>query len=281
MPPRRTALITGASSGIGRALATEYAAHHNKDLILVARSGATLESLAQSLREQHGCRVDVIVADLAEAEGAQTVIDAVRALGIHVDVLVNNAGFGAIGEFHQQDHAQVQRMVWLNCGAVVSLCHAFVPGMIAKGFGSVVNVSSLSAFAPMPYMTLYGATKAFVRSFSEGLRAEVQQHGLRVVALCPGPVATGFMRATGYRGRGGFVPDAVLTPMPQVLSSTLDALRLNRARSIPGLKAKLMALAFVLTPTRLYAAVARRALARDRTGSADLDAAAASDATTD
>jgi len=261
MPPHRTALITGASSGIGRAYAEEYAAHHNKDLILVARSGEVLREMKQSLSAQHGCRVEVIVADLTAPNAVRSIVEQVEAFGMSVDVLVNNAGFGSIGSFVDLDLDAVERMVTLNCTAVASLCRAFVPHMVEQRFGSVLNVASVAALAPMPYMALYSATKAFVLNFSRALRGEVRPYGLRVVALCPGPVATGFLdHAAGHEAPANLVPDHALTPMSEVVQAGLTALRKNRDAVIPGKTAPLAGFALKAMPTRGFAAVARRRL---------------------
>jgi short-subunit dehydrogenase len=187
----KTALITGASSGIGEAFARILAAH-GMNLILVARSTEKLRALAQALSKQHGICADVVPADLCREGAAQEVYQQTQALGVAVDLLVNNAGFGTYGGFDtlapERDHEEIM----LNVTALVDLTHAFVPAMAERKAGGVINVASIAAFQPLPYHAVYGASKAFVLSFSLALWAEYRKHGVRVVALCPGPTATNF-----------------------------------------------------------------------------------------
>ncbi len=192
----KTALVTGASSGIGEAFARELAAR-GMDLVLVARSEDKLRALAAELARGHGIRADVIAADLGREGAAERLYDEVGALGMRVDMLLNNAGFGTHGPFEtlspDRDHAEVM----LNVSAVVDLSHAFLPAMVERGDGAVINVGSTAGFQPLPYMAVYGATKAFVLSFSEALWAEYRGRGVRVLALCPGATETPFFGVVG------------------------------------------------------------------------------------
>jgi hypothetical protein len=190
------ALVTGASSGIGEELARQLAIR-GASLILTARSKDKLDALASELGQRHRVSVQVVVADLAAPGGAANLAADVDALGVDVDLLVNNAGFGDAGALARADPAKLGEMVRLNCEAVVVLARHFLPGMLARRRGGVLNVASTAAFQPMPYMATYAATKAFVLSFSAALSKEVEGSGVQVTALCPGPVQTGFQAAAG------------------------------------------------------------------------------------
>jgi len=190
------ALVTGASSGIGLELARQLATR-GANLILTARSKDKLDALAQELAQMHRVEVQVVVADLAAPGGAEGLCADVDALGVSVDHVVNNAGFGDAGALSKADAAKLAEMVRLNCEAVVVLSRHFLPGMLERGRGGVLNVASTAAFQPMPFMAVYAATKAFVLSFSAALAREVEGSGVRVTALCPGPVPTGFQAAAG------------------------------------------------------------------------------------
>lgn len=191
-----TALVTGASSGIGEALARALAAR-GANVVLTARSADKLERLAASLSREHGVRTHVVTADLAEREGVEQLCRGVSEFGIEIEQLVNNAGFGHVGNFAASDADQHRRMIRLNCEALVLLTHHFLPKMLERKRGGVLNVASTAAYQPMPFMATYGATKAFVLSFSSALAEEVGGSGVRVTALCPGPVPTGFQAAAG------------------------------------------------------------------------------------
>lgn len=191
---RPVALITGASAGIGAEFATQLAAQ-NHDLVLVARRLDRLTEIASKLTALHGVRVETIECDLSVADAAATIASAVERLGITVDLLINNAGFGTHGRFETLSADRERDEVAVNVAALVALTHAFLPGMLERGRGGVINVASTASFQPVPYMAVYGATKAFVRSFSEALHEEVRGRGVRVLALCPGPTATEFFES--------------------------------------------------------------------------------------
>ena len=192
----KTALITGATSGIGEAFAQILAAR-GMNLLLVARSEDKLSAMAQALSEQYGIRAEFISVNLCDVDSAQEVYRRTLALGITVDLLVNNAGMGTYGSFETLDPEQEHEEIVLNVAALVDLTHTFVPAMVARQAGGVINVASLAAFQPLPYQTVYGATKAFILSFSLALWAEYRQKGVRIVALCPGATATNFFAEMG------------------------------------------------------------------------------------
>jgi len=192
----KTVLITGASSGIGREIAVQLAAE-GADLVLVARNLPALTSLASQLSHRHGIRTTVIAYDLTQPNCGLQLVQEMQEQGLTVDVLVNNAGFGSYGQFETLAAQAEQQQIAVNVAAVVDLCHAFLPGMLQRGSGVVLNLASTAAFQPAPYMAVYAATKAFVLSFSEALWAEYRQRGVHVVALCPGPVETPFIDRLG------------------------------------------------------------------------------------
>ena len=192
------ALITGASAGIGAALARELAAG-GTNLVLTARRRDRLAGLAGELSAKHSIRTLVCVADLAQNSGAQEIFAFTEDKKITVDLLVNNAGFGAYGEFRKVELDRLLEMIQVNVSAVVHLTHLYLPGMIARRSGDILILASTAAFQPVPYITTYAATKSFDLQFAEGLAEEVRQHGIRVCALCPGPTESEFLEVAGQR----------------------------------------------------------------------------------
>ena len=251
--PQKTALITGASSGIGAAFATALA-KSGHDLILVARSEAKLEQLAVALKVAHQCKVAVIPADLTEPDAASVLKAEVTRRRLQVEVLVNNAGFGSGGEFVDTDAQRNAEMISLNAAAVVALSHAFLPAMLKKKSGAIINVASTSAFQPLPYLALYAATKAFVLSFSEALSGEVKAQGVKVLALCPGPVDTPFFEATGKPEMKNMVPKPMMMDADAVVTAALQGLKQGKAVVVPGWPNKLTSFMPRLLPRRLMTA---------------------------
>ncbi|MCC2658139.1 MAG: family oxidoreductase [Panacagrimonas sp.] len=233
MNPFGCALVTGASGGIGEAFARRLAAD-GLDLMLVARSAEKLKTLARTLRKSCGIRVETLALDLAKPGAGPRVKLAVEEAEFKVDMLINNAGFGMVGSFHKLDPARTGEMVALNIGAVVDITHAFLPDMLAQGRGAILNIASMAAFQPTPYMTSYGATKAFVLSFSEGLWGEYRKRGIRVLAVCPGPVDTGFFDATGNPETRAGIPRRMMLKAERVVEESLDALARNKMIIVPG-----------------------------------------------
>ncbi len=194
-----TALITGASSGIG----TEFARIHARnggDMVLVARSADKLNELKQELESAYKVSVTVITADLSVAGSAAQVFAATEAAGTQIDVLINNAGFGGHGKFHERALAEEEAMMQLNMATLTSLTHLYLQGMIARGQGKVLNVASTAAFLPGPLQAVYYATKAYVLSFSQAIAEELNGTGVSVTALCPGAVKTGFVERGNLEG---------------------------------------------------------------------------------
>jgi short-subunit dehydrogenase len=186
-----TALITGASSGIGTEFARQLA-QRGYNVTLVARRRERLDALAKEIEEAHGVKADVSVCDLGSAAARGRMIGAVKRRGRDVEILVNNAGFGSGGRFHELDPDTELAMVRTNVEAVLHLCTEFVPPMAERGRGAVLNVASVAAFQPVPRQATYAATKAFVLSFTEGLTADLHGTGVTATSLCPGPVPTEF-----------------------------------------------------------------------------------------
>ncbi len=190
----KTALITGASSGLGLEFAKIYA-REGYDLVVVARSVGKLYTLKSELEAQYDCHVWVLAQDLSQPDTAYEIFNYTLEENITIDALVNNAGFGDFGNFWEADAQRQTDLLQVNIMALVQLTRYFMPGMVERGHGSVLNLSSVAAFSAGPRMCLYYASKEFVRSFSEAIAEEVRDTGVTVTALCPGPTATGFEQA--------------------------------------------------------------------------------------
>ncbi|MGC9526692.1 MAG: SDR family NAD(P)-dependent oxidoreductase [Limnospira sp.] len=228
----KKALVTGASSGIGETFARELASR-KIELVLVARSRDQLDRLASELGGKHGIQVQVIAQDLTEPNATQVVFDTVAGGGETVDLLINNAGFGDYGAFETRSLDKQMQMVQLNVGAVVGLTHRFLSAMKRRNRGAIVNVSSISGYQPLPYLSVYSATKAFVLYFTEALWAENQNSGVRILALCPGPTESNFFEAAefpeSFRGAGNS-----LTPAEAVVKDALAALEKEGSSLVTG-----------------------------------------------
>jgi short-subunit dehydrogenase len=193
------ALVTGASAGIGAEYARQLAGR-GMHLVLVARRQDLLQSLADDLIAKHACKCEIIAADLAQPGETARVMAEVERRGIALELLVNNAAFGIVGEVDDADLDRMQELVRLNIAAVVDLTFRVLPGMLARGHGAIINLSSLSAFQPVAYMPAYAASKAFVLHFSEALAIEVRPRGVTVLAVCPGVTQTQFFDIAGAPG---------------------------------------------------------------------------------
>lgn len=250
----KTALVTGASSGIGEALARELAAQ-GVHLVLVARSEERLQALARDLAARHGVRARALAADLAQPGCGAALQARVRAEGEAIDILVNNAGFGTYGAFEEIAPEAEQREIALNLAAVVDLSHAFLPAMLARGEGVVLNVASTAAFQPTPYLAVYGATKAFVLNFSEALWAECRGRGIHVAALCPGAVETAFIAGLGDPAVRQTSTFATTLSPEAVAQRAVQALRGTSPTHIVGARNWLMAQSVRLSPRRAVALI--------------------------
>ena len=230
----KTALITGASSGIGAEFARQLAAN-KLDLVLVARSQDTLDHLAKELRQQHGIQADVIVQDLTEANASLSVAHQVEELGLVIDLLINNAGFGDYGPFAEGVLNRQTTMIQLNICALVELTRVFLPTMLERRQGGIINVASIAGFQPMPYWSVYAAAKACVLSFSEALWAEVKEKGVKVLALCPGPTESKFFEAAGVSNDSEMNSSLnQLDSVENVVKSALVALESGQPNTVTG-----------------------------------------------
>lgn len=252
------ALVTGASSGIGEYFCRDLA-KRGANLILVARRKEKLTILAEQMTEHYKIQTHVISEDLAKLDAAQSVYDAVQKLGIHVDILINNAGFGMYGKLHETELKRNQDMLIVNVFSLSTLTQLFLPAMIEKKEGTIINVASTAAFQPVPYMSNYGATKAFVLSFTEALWAEYKDVGIHVLAICPGPVETEFFDVLDM----GEPSLGTMDTPENVVRTAFKAIDKNKIYAIPGpavnyIKAQLSR----LSPRETTAKIAEKILRR-------------------
>jgi len=243
-----TALVTGASAGLGTHFALALA-KRGDDVVLVARREDRLEQLAERIRGRHGVAAHIVAADLAKKTAIAKIIDRVAGEGLTVDLLINNAGFGARGAFAEIDRAAQARMIDVNCRALVELSHAFLPAMLDRRSGAILNVASTAAFQPGPWMAVYYATKAFVLSFSEALHEEVKDQGVHVSALCPGPTRTEFAELAAMGDSELF--KRMAGPPEKVVADGINALGANRAVVVSGMMNKVGASSIRFIPRGL------------------------------
>jgi len=255
----RTALVTGASSGIGDEIARELA-RRGHGVTLVARREDRLRLLADELAERHGVRTEVVAADLADAGSRAELQSAVEGLGLTVDVLVNNAGFSTMGAVATAEVEAELRLVRVDVEAVVDLCVRFVPGMVERGRGAVLNVASVGAFQPLPGQASYAAAKAFVLSYTDSLHTELAGTGVTATSLCPGPVRTGFGAAAGISDHDaeGALPSFMWEPVDAVARAAVDGLDKGRRVVIPGAANHISAYAGRVTPKTLLLPLLKR-----------------------
>jgi short-subunit dehydrogenase len=224
--------VTGASAGIGMDIARELAARGH-GVTLVARRKERLTKLAKELKREHGIRAETVGCDLASPAARHRMIATIEKRGLRVDVLVNNAGFGSGGRFQDLDQESELQMVRTNIEAVVDLCGHYVPLMVDRGSGAVLNVASVAAYQPVPRQATYAATKAFVLSFSEALHFDVRGAGVTVTAVCPGPVKTEFGEVAGMDDELFEMPGLVLSPA-QVAAAAVSGFEKGRRTVVPG-----------------------------------------------
>jgi short-subunit dehydrogenase len=229
-----TALITGASSGIGAEMARQLAPSARR-LVLVARRGDRLEALKRELARS-GLEIECHAADLTDGTAVENLLKQLAACGTRIDFLINNAGLGDHGDFAASDWKRVQAMLDVNITALTRLTHALLPGIIHSRRGAILNVSSIAAWLPMPNMAVYAASKAYVNSFTEALRAELRHTGVVVTSLCPGPVDTEFGALARRDGERDAVPapDIFKLSVERVVREGLLAVGKDRARVVPG-----------------------------------------------
>lgn len=253
--PKETALITGASSGIGLELANLFAADKS-DLVLVARRKDLLEKFGGEIGQKHGGKVRVLAKDLADPAAPRAIFDELAADDVQVDVLVNNAGFGAVGDFVQLPIQRQMDMLQVNVTALTHLTGLFLPPMVERGRGGILNVGSTAGFQPGPYMAVYYATKAYVLSFTEALAEEMEGKGIHVTCLAPGATNT------------GFAAEAKMLDSPLFRSGSMDVrpvaeagyrgFRAGNVIVVPGLKNRVGAASVRFAPRRIVRKIAAR-----------------------
>jgi len=253
---RGTALVTGASSGIGWEIAKLLAAD-GYDLVCVARNSKKLQALARDLEAAFHVRAAVVAADLSKPDAPARVLSESAKLVGDVDVLVNDAGFGIYGKFAETDLDQELESIAVNVVALTALTKVVLPAMRSRGSGRILNVASTAAFQPGPFMAVYYATKAYVLSFSEAIANELDGTGVTVTALCPGPTETEFQKRAGVSQtrlfRGPLVMDA-----RRVAQAGYEGMRKGRRVVIPGALNRALVQALRISPRRLVTAMARR-----------------------
>jgi short-subunit dehydrogenase len=249
------AVVTGASSGIGREIARELH-RRGRTVVLVARSAERLDTLAAEL----GDRAHVLPADLSEPATRAGLADQVAELGVVPDVLVNNAGLSTLGPVHRSDPDAELNLVAVDVAAVVDLCSRFLPGMVERGRGAVLNVASTAAFQPLPGQAAYGAAKAFVLSYTQALTAELRGSGVTATVLCPGPVDTGFGEAAGFDHEDAHdaLPAIMWLPAADVARAAVDGLERGVPVVIPGVANKVGAQLARFAPRRLLLPILAR-----------------------
>ena len=248
------ALVTGASSGIGEVFARQLA-ERGANLVLAARSQDKLDALAQELQERFGTSVEVRACDLSEPGAGAALAARLAERDVRIDVLINAAGFGLFGQLHEADPARTSQQVRLNVDALTELTCALLPQMRARNRGAIVNVASTAAFQPVPYMAVYGATKAYVLSFTEALWAETRGTGVLVTALCPGATDTPFFDTASEHASIGHR----MSP-EHVVAAALSALERRRCSVTPGLRNRLLAGAPRLTPRQTVVRISARTM---------------------
>jgi uncharacterized protein len=251
-----TALITGASLGIGLEFARSFAAAKN-NLVLVARSEAKLAALANELKTTYGITVKVIAADLSNMQEVQKVYDTCKAENISIDYLVNNAGVGEFGLFAEGNWDKTEQMIDLNMKSLTKMCRLFIPDMIARKAGKIMNVASTAAFQPGPTMAVYYATKSYVLFFSEAIYNELQGTGVSVTCLCPGATESGFQAAAAME-ESNLVKGKKLPTSKEVAAFGYKAMMNNKMTVIHGFMNTLMATSVRFTPRKLVLWMVRK-----------------------
>jgi len=253
-----TSLVTGASSGLGEQFARQLAAR-GSNLVLVARSADRLAALAGELQARHRVTATTWPADLSQADEVGRV--AAHAATTEVDVLVNNAGFGTYGTFADLDAGHEHAEMMVNAVAAVDLAHAVLPAMLARRRGGIITVASSIAFQPSPRQAVYGATKAFALAFSEALWAETRGSGVRVLALCPGPTATGYLARLGDRAATSSVIYRRTADPADVVQAALRGFDRDAMTVIPGLRTRFLAQGHRFLPRAVMVRMAAKMLA--------------------
>ena len=248
------ALITGASSGIGAELA-KLAAADGCDLVLVARSRAQMQALADELTQRHGISVRVLPKDLSDVRVPQEIFDELAAAGLDVDILINNAGFALYGSLWRNDNKALLDLMQVNMVALTELCRLFLPQMVERGHGRVLNVASLAAFQPGPLMAAYYASKAYVLSLSDAVANELRGTGVTLTALCPGMTRTRFAQRAGLDLSG--LSKVAGADAESVARAGYRGMMRGKTIVLPGLLNRVVALSTRIVPRRIVTAIAR------------------------
>jgi short-subunit dehydrogenase len=251
------ALITGASSGIGEAIAAELAGR-GQNVALVARRQDRLTALAERLAGEHGVRAEAIAADLGGEPGRDEMATKLSGLGLDVNILVNNAGYGGGKHFANSDRDRLLGMVRLNIEALVDLQARYLPPMVERGAGTVINIASTSAFQPLPGTATYAASKSFVLSLSEAVHAELRGTGVTLTAVCPGPVKTEFMEAANLNAAEENTPDIFWMSAEDVARESVEAAEKGKRVVVPGLLNRAGAITGQHAPRALMLPLAKR-----------------------
>ena len=258
--------MTGASAGIGSEIARELAGRGHA-LVLVARRKPRLDKLAGELASDHGVRVETIACDLGKPAARGRLPAKIAELGLDVEILVNNAGFATNGPFAESDPERELEQVRVLVEAVVALTSSFLPGMVDRGRGAVLNVSSTAAMQPLPYSAGYSAAKSYVLTFSEALHQEVRGQGVTVTALCPGPVTTDFWEISGWEVQGGktfesAVPRPAWITAQDAARAGVEGLEAGRRVVVPGLQVRVAMQAVRYLPHAVKLPVLERVMRR-------------------
>jgi short-subunit dehydrogenase len=253
------ALVTGASGGIGLALAEQFA-ENGHDVVLVARSAARLVEVGRELEDRYGVRSTILPGDLADPEAPRTLAQSVTEKGLVVDFLVNNAGFGLRGAFAETDIERELEMIQVNITALTHLTKLFLPSMLERGRGGVLNVASTAAFAPGPGIAVYSASKSYVLLFSEALAAELEGTGVSVTALCPGSTRTRFAATAGMESSRLFRSGKVMEAGP-VARAGYEGLMKGKPVVVTGLQNRLLVQSMRVSPRRMVARIAKALIA--------------------
>ena len=250
---KQVALVTGASSGIGRALAVEFASH-GYDLVVVARGADELQHLADECESGHGCRVTVIPKDLSRDDSSWELVSELGTRGIPVSVLVNNAGFGVHGAFLETDLRKELEMARIQVLSLMELSKALLPRMVREGRGGILNIASVYSFSPVPFQAVYGACKAFMLSFSEALGNEIAGKGVTVTTVCPGVTRTAFRRRAGMRDK----KEGAGHSAEEVARFAYRAFAAGRSVAVPGFWNRVFVICARLIPQAWVSPAVRR-----------------------
>jgi hypothetical protein len=246
----KTAVVTGATSGIGAAFAEKFA-RQGYDLVITGRRKEKIEALAEKIRQQFGINVDIILAELSETEGVHKVVDYIRKL--EIEVLVNNAGFGANSLYQNSDLTVMEQLAKVNVLAPMVLIHNVLPGMVKRGSGTIINISSEGAYIIVPKNAVYSGVKSFLKSFTEGLHLDLMGTGIRVMVVCPGLTHTDLHEKIGMDKSRQINHGQIKWMSPEdVVEIALNDLAKGKVISIPGRHTKMMTHLLNLMPRKSY-----------------------------